>query len=161
LVDFMGGAIPTPSFMPRRRPLPPGSRRLGIGKGDRVGLYLPNVPIYMSAYYGASMAGATLVNFSPLYTAHELAAQVADSGTRLLVTLDSSALLPTALEVLRTSHSKRWWSARSARCCRCSRGGPARCWAARRSVRIPQAGNVLRWDAVLAEAAARPCRIDP
>jgi long-chain acyl-CoA synthetase len=75
----------------------------GIGKGDRVGLYLPNVPVYVAAYYGAMLAGATVVNFSPLYTCAELEAQVADSGTRLLVTLDVPALLPHAAEVLRDS----------------------------------------------------------
>ena len=46
------------------------------------------------------MAGAVVVNFSPLYTAEELAAQVEDSGTRLLVTLDSPMLLPTAVDVI-------------------------------------------------------------
>ncbi len=39
------------------------------GRGDRVGLYLPNVPHYVAAYYGTLMAGAIVVNFSPLYTA--------------------------------------------------------------------------------------------
>ena len=72
----------------------------GIAPGDRVGLFLPNVPIYLSAYYGAMLAGAVVVNFSPLYTAEELAAQVADSGTRLLVTVDVASLLPTARKVL-------------------------------------------------------------
>ena len=72
----------------------------GIEKGDRVGLFLPNVPIYVSAYYGAMMAGATVVNFSPLYTVEELRAQVADSGTRVLVTVDVPALYQTAKKVL-------------------------------------------------------------
>lgn len=80
-----------------------GLIRAGIVKGDRVGLYLPNVPVYVAAYYGAMLAGATVVNFSPLYTCAELEAQVADSGTRLLVTLDVPALLPSAVEVLRDS----------------------------------------------------------
>ena len=75
----------------------------GIEKGDRVGLFLPNVPIYVSAYYGAMMAGATVVNFSPLYTVEELSAQVADSGTRLLVTVDVPALYETARKVLEVS----------------------------------------------------------
>src|SRR5262245_59162489 len=48
---------------------------LGIGRGDRVGLYLPNVPHYVAAYYGTLMAGAIVVNFSPLYTAEELTHQ--------------------------------------------------------------------------------------
>ena len=72
----------------------------GIAPGDRVGLFLPNVPIYASAYNGAMMAGAVVVNFSPLYTVEELAWQVADSGTRLLVTLDVPELHATASSVL-------------------------------------------------------------
>jgi long-chain acyl-CoA synthetase len=51
------------------------------------------------AYYGAMLSGATLVNFSPLYTAGELAAQVADSGTTVMVTLDVTALYPTIAKV--------------------------------------------------------------
>ena len=75
----------------------------GIAPGDRVGLFLPNVPSYVSAYYGAMMAGAVVVNFSPLYSVDELAQQVADSGTRLLVTVDVPELYATAEKVLRGS----------------------------------------------------------
>ena len=80
-----------------------GLVEMGIEKGDRVGLFLPNVPIYASAYYGAMMAGATVVNFSPLYSVEELAWQVADSGTKVLVTVDAPELYKTAAEVLETS----------------------------------------------------------
>ena len=76
---------------------------MGIEKGDRVGLFLPNVPIYAAAYYGAMMAGATVVNFSPLYSVEELAWQVGDSGTRVLVTVDVPELYNTAAEVLESS----------------------------------------------------------
>ncbi|XUU61361.1 AMP-binding protein [Erythrobacter sp. HA6-11] len=76
---------------------------LGIEKGDRVGLFLPNVPIYAAAYYGAMMAGAVVVNFSPLYTVEELAWQVEDSGTKLLVTVDVPELYDTASKVLAES----------------------------------------------------------
>ena len=75
-------------------------RARGIGGGDRVGLFLPNVPTYVAAYYGAMMAGAVVVNFSPLYSVEELRAQVADSGTRLLVTVDVPELYETAAAVL-------------------------------------------------------------
>jgi long-chain acyl-CoA synthetase len=77
-----------------------GLQALGIAKGDRVGLFLPNVPIYAAAYYGAMMAGAVVVNFSPLYSVEELSWQVADSGTRVLVTLDVPELYKTAKKVL-------------------------------------------------------------
>jgi long-chain acyl-CoA synthetase len=80
-----------------------GLQAMGIAKGDRVGLFLPNVPIYASAYYGAMVAGAVVVNFSPLYSVEELAWQVEDSGTRLLVTLDVPELYGTASKVLAQS----------------------------------------------------------
>ena len=84
-----------------------GLIRMGVRPGERVGLYLPNVPHYVAAYYGAMAAGAIAVNFSPLYTVDELAHQVEDSGTRVLVTLSASALLPNALEVLARSSLER------------------------------------------------------
>ncbi len=77
-----------------------GLTEAGIVKGDRVGLFLPNVPIYAAAYYGAMMAGAVVVNFSPLYSVEELSWQVGDSGTRVLVTLDVPELYKTAAKVL-------------------------------------------------------------
>lgn len=80
-----------------------GLSELGIVKGDRVGLFLPNVPIYAAAYYGAMMAGAVVVNFSPLYSVDELSWQVGDSGTRVLVTLDVPELYKNASKVLEAS----------------------------------------------------------
>ncbi|TAD73556.1 MAG: long-chain fatty acid--CoA ligase [Sphingomonadales bacterium] len=77
-----------------------GLQAMGIAKGDRVGLFLPNVPIYAAAYYGAMMAGAVVVNFSPLYSVEELSWQVGDSGTKVLVTLDVPELYKTAKKVL-------------------------------------------------------------
>lgn len=77
-----------------------GLQAIGIAKGDRVGLFLPNVPIYAAAYYGAMMAGAVVVNFSPLYSVEELSWQVGDSGTKVLVTVDVPELYKTAKKVL-------------------------------------------------------------
>ncbi len=80
-----------------------GLTAAGIAKGDRVGLFLPNVPIYAAAYYGAMMAGTVVVNFSPLYSVDELSWQVGDSGTRVLVTLDVPELYKNAAKVLEGS----------------------------------------------------------
>jgi long-chain acyl-CoA synthetase len=99
-VDFLGRSYSYGAILAEARRFAAGLQARGIGRGDRVGLFLPNVPIYLSAYYGAMMAGAVVVNFSPLYTAQELSAQVADSGARMLVTIDVASLLPTALAVL-------------------------------------------------------------
>ncbi len=98
LVEFMGRYFSYGEIQRDAMAFAAGLKRLGIAKGDRVGLFLPNVPAYVSAYFGAMIAGATAVNFSPLYTTEELDAQVADSGTRLLVTIDVPAVVAGRLQ---------------------------------------------------------------
>jgi long-chain acyl-CoA synthetase len=107
LIDFMGRKYSYAETLAGIDRVACGLARLGIVKGDRVGLFLPNVPHYVAAYYGALKCGATVVNFSPLYSAEELEAQVEDSGTRILFTLSATALLPTALKVLDNSTLER------------------------------------------------------
>ena len=107
LIDFMGRQYSYRETMEGANRVAGGLAALGYGPGDRIGLFLPNVPHYLAAYYGALKLGATVVNFSPLYTPAELAHQVADSGTRILFTLSASALLPTALKVLEESALER------------------------------------------------------
>ncbi|MDP1025723.1 long-chain fatty acid--CoA ligase [Sphingomonas sp. KR1UV-12] len=107
LIDFMGRHYSYAETLDGANRVACGLAALGYGPGDRIGLFLPNVPHYLAAYYGILKLGATVVNFSPLYTAAELADQVADSGTRLLFTLSATALLPTALAVLERSALER------------------------------------------------------
>lgn len=107
LLDFMGRRYSYGETLDGVNRVAAGLKALGYGKGDRIGLFLPNVPHYVAAYYGILKLGATVVNFSPLYTVDELSAQVADSGTRLLFTISATALLPTALAVLDKSHLER------------------------------------------------------
>lgn len=107
LADFMGRKYSYAEMAVAVRQVACGLQRLGVKKGDRIGLFLPNVPHYIAAYYGALAAGATVVNFSPLYTVDELAHQVADSGTTILFTVSAKALLPTALHVLDNSSLER------------------------------------------------------
>src|SRR6267143_5925323 len=64
-----------------------GLRRLGVKKGDRVALVLPNSPQFVVAFYGALRAGAILVPCNPLYTPPELQHQLADSGATVVVAL--------------------------------------------------------------------------
>ena len=64
-----------------------GLQSLGVRKGDRVALLLPNCPQFVIAFYGALRAGAVVVPCNPLYTAPELRGQLADSGAETLVAL--------------------------------------------------------------------------
>lgn len=100
LIDFYGRKYSYSEVAAGVNRVAHGLQKLGIVAGDRVGLFLPNVPHYVAAYYGAMRIGATIVNYSPLYTVEELAHQVEDSGTRILITLSAKALLPNALQVM-------------------------------------------------------------
>lgn len=64
-------------------------QRLGVQKGDRVAIALPNIPQYPIAFYGALRAGAVVVPTNPLYTEREMQYQLADAGARVLVMLDT------------------------------------------------------------------------
>ncbi len=62
--------------------------RLGVKKGDRVALMLPNIPQMVITYYGTLRLGAIAVPTNPLYLEHELEVQLRDSGAGTLVAVD-------------------------------------------------------------------------
>jgi long-chain acyl-CoA synthetase len=62
--------------------------QLGVRKGDRVAIMLPNGPEFPVAFFGALRIGAIPVNTNPMYVARELHAQLEDSGSETLVLLD-------------------------------------------------------------------------
>jgi long-chain acyl-CoA synthetase len=61
---------------------------MGIKRGDRVALMLPNIPQMVIAYYGTLRSGAIAVPTNPLYHEHELDIQLKDSGAGTLVAVD-------------------------------------------------------------------------
>jgi long-chain acyl-CoA synthetase len=61
---------------------------LGVQRGDRVGLVLPNCPQYVIAYFATLRLGAVVVGNNPLYTERELSHQLKDSGSEVVVTVD-------------------------------------------------------------------------
>ncbi|BCA56961.1 Long-chain fatty acid-CoA ligase [Nitrospira sp. KM1] len=65
-----------------------GLAALGIRKGDRVALCLPNSPQAVIAYFGILRAGGIVVACNPTYTEHELSHQLRDAGARALIVLD-------------------------------------------------------------------------
>lgn len=65
-----------------------GLAALGIRKGDRVALCLPNSPQAVIAYFGILRAGGIVVACNPTYTEHELSHQLRNAGTRAIVVLD-------------------------------------------------------------------------
>ena len=61
----------------------------GVKKGDRVALFLPNIPQFVIAYYGILKAGAVLTAISPLHREREVEHQLVDSEAETIVLLDS------------------------------------------------------------------------
>ncbi|WP_091227817.1 long-chain-fatty-acid--CoA ligase [Microbacterium sp. 3J1] len=80
-----------------------GLRRLGVGKGDRVALVLPNCPQHVVAFYAALRLGAIVVEHNPLYTARELRHQFEDHEAKVAIvwdkTVDTIADFPSDLRV--------------------------------------------------------------
>ncbi|SES23940.1 long-chain acyl-CoA synthetase [Pedococcus cremeus] len=72
-------------------------RRLGVEKGDRVALVLPNCPQHVVAFYAVLRLGGIVVEHNPLYTAGELRHQLADHGAEVAVVWDK--VVPTVQEV--------------------------------------------------------------
>jgi long-chain acyl-CoA synthetase len=100
LTDFLGARLTYAQIGVKVDRFAAALVSFGLAKGDRIGLYLPNVPDYPIAYYGALKAGAIVVNMSPLYSRAELAHQTANSGARIVVTTDVPAMYDTACALL-------------------------------------------------------------
>jgi long-chain acyl-CoA synthetase len=64
---------------------------LGLAKGDRVAIMMPNVPQYPVAVAGILRAGLVVVNVNPLYTPRELEHQLKDSGAKAIVIIENFA----------------------------------------------------------------------
>src|SRR5271170_8169175 len=73
-----------------------GFQKLGVGPGVHVGLFLPNTPHYVIAFFGVLKAGGAVVNYSPLDALPTLKLKVEDSETDILVSLDVAACYPQA-----------------------------------------------------------------
>lgn len=69
-----------------------GLQEQGVGKGTKVGIFLPNCPYFLIAYYALMYIGATAVNYNPLYAEKELANMIEDSETDIMITADLEML---------------------------------------------------------------------
>jgi long-chain acyl-CoA synthetase len=73
----------------------------GIQKGDRVAIFLPNLPHYPAIFFGILKAGAVCVTCNPLYTANELNYQLNDAGAKAVFCMDHPQFYPTTAEAIK------------------------------------------------------------
>ena len=95
--QFLGAQLTYLDLKQRADALAASLARMGIVKGDRVGIMLPNCPQYIIAAFAVLRLGAVVVNINPSYTAREVLTVVGDSAPRIVITLD--ALAPLVLGV--------------------------------------------------------------
>ncbi len=130
-------------------------RRLGVGRGDRVALVMPNCPQHVVAFYAVLRLGGIVVEHNPLYTPEELAHQLADHGAHVAIAWDK--VVPTLQRLVAQTElrsivavdltaalprSKRWalrLPLAKARAARAAMTGPAR--------------GALSWEKLVASAA--------
>jgi long-chain acyl-CoA synthetase len=80
-------------------------RELGVRKGDRIAVMLPNIPAFPLAMLGIVRAGAAQVNVNPLYTPRELEYQLNDAGVEIIVIF--SGVSATLAEIIGKTLVKR------------------------------------------------------
>ena len=98
--DFLGKSMTWRELSDAANAFAKGLQDAEVKKGTKIGLLLPNCPQFLVAYYGALKAGMTVVNYNPLYAERDLAHQIEDSETDIMVTLDLTATYDKAAAML-------------------------------------------------------------
>ncbi len=105
--DFLGKKYNWGEVYDLSRRMAKGLQDLGIEKGQNVGIFLPNCPYFVVAYYGILMSGASVVNLNPLYAEDELSALIEDSELDLIISIDLDMLHEKMLKMLAGTRLRR------------------------------------------------------
>src|SRR5258708_19047778 len=106
-IDFMGRRLSYRELGDYVGRAASGLQQLGVKPGVHVGLYLPNTPHYIIAFFAVLKAGGTVVNYSPLDAAKVLEHKIEDSRTDFLITLDMASLYPQMAAMLGKTRLKK------------------------------------------------------
>ncbi len=93
VTDFYGSEMTFSQLRTQMLRMANALTQMGVKKGDRIGIALPNCPQYIIAYYAILSAGAIVVNMNPMYTHDELKFMLENTAVKVLVTFDGA--LPT------------------------------------------------------------------
>ena len=106
-IDFLGRETSYAELADAVNKFAAGLQKLGIGKGVNVGIFMPNCPQFVISYYAILKTGATVVNYNPLYSVSELAHQIDDSASEIMITLSLKAIYPKLAQCLGKSKLKK------------------------------------------------------
>ncbi len=86
---FKGAKISFQEMSETTDRLAAGLAELGVKKGERVGIFMPNTPQFVMAYFAILKAGGVVVAINPLYSAREIEHQVNDAGIEVMVAMSN------------------------------------------------------------------------
>ncbi|WP_018063936.1 long-chain-fatty-acid--CoA ligase [Martelella mediterranea] len=133
-----------------------GLASVGVRKGTRVGLCLPNCPYSVISFFAVLKAGGIVVNFNPLYTGREIRDQVRDSGTEFMITLDLAAVYGNLGSIVGETGLKQVVICPMAKALPSMKGLLFRLFKRSDLARIPDDQQHLRFDALMRDAANAP-----
>lgn len=105
-IEFLGKGMTYAQLQDHVNRAARGLQLLGVQPGMKVGLYLPNTPHYVIAFFAVLKAGATVVNYSPLDAERVLEHKIDDSDTDIVITLDLQSLYPLMERLLSKTRLK-------------------------------------------------------
>ena len=122
--------------------------KLGVKKGDRVAVFLPNTPQFVIAYFGILKIGAVLTTISPLYKEREVEYQLSDSEAETIIALDT--LYPIVDKIWRKTKLKNAVVTSLEEYTSKTASSPSR---------IEQAPNVYSFQTLLKEKVSKPPQV--
>ncbi|MCH2037376.1 MAG: long-chain fatty acid--CoA ligase [Rickettsiales bacterium] len=106
-IDFLGQKQTYTELSVAINRVTKGLQKLGVKKGSKVGIMMPNCPQYMLSFFGVLKAGGSVINFNPLHTVKDLKYQIDDLGVDLMITLNLNVLYHKANNLLRSTSMER------------------------------------------------------
>ncbi|MEZ5848553.1 MAG: long-chain fatty acid--CoA ligase [Geminicoccaceae bacterium] len=163
-IDFLGRETSWRELRETVETVARGLAAIGVGKGSRVALMLPNTPFYVAAYYAVTRIGAVVVNLNPLYADEEVRALLRDSEAGHVVTMDLRLTLPKILACRGDGLLERVVVCSMADALPRSAGLMFQLFRRSERVDVPADGLCISWPRLLdigADAAMPDIRIDP
>ncbi len=105
--DFLGKTYNWLEIYGRACRVAKGLQAQGYGKGQNIGIFLPNCPYFIVTYYGILMSGASVVNLNPLYAEDELSHLIEDSELDLVFSVDLEMLHEKMTKMLAGTRLRR------------------------------------------------------
>ena len=106
-IDFLGRCLSYAELGQLADRAAKGLQELGVTKGTKVCLMLPNCPAYVIGYFAILKAGGVVVNVNPLNAEAEIRGQIEDSDADVLITLDLAPIFAKARKMLGATRLKR------------------------------------------------------